>query len=280
MCYEFKGMINISKLIDLTGKRFGKLTVLERVEDHVKPSGQHVPMWRCRCDCGNEIITSGQLLRNGNTKSCGCIRTLDLTNKRFGRLTVIKRSEDHVAPCGSKQIMWHCVCDCGNEIETSTGSLRSGNTKSCGCLQKDIASEKFKKHGLSGTRLYRIWVHIKDRCYNKENDSYINYGARGITVCDEWKNDFESFRDWALENGYSDELSIDRIDVDIGYCPDNCKWSTVYEQSRNKRCNNYFTHNGKTLCLTDWANELGISYSTLYSRLIYKRIPFDVAINM
>lgn len=165
----------------------------------------------------------------------------DLTGQRFGRLTVIcdsgKRKRSFV--------VWRCVCDCGNIAEVKTDSLKSGNTKSCGCLHDERAIEKCKKmndssnkyktHGMTGTRIFRIYCGMKNRCYNKTNKDYKHYGSRGIKVCDEWLADFMAFYNWAIANGYSDELTIDRKDVNGNYAPDNCKWSTRAEQARNQR---------------------------------------------
>ena len=124
---------------------------------------------------------------------------------------------------------------CGNTFKAQLQHINSGNTKSCGCYNKRRASETHKTHGLKNTRLYSIWSKLKDRTLNPKNKQYNDYGGRGITICDEWKNDFMSFHDWAMENGYSDELSIDRIDNNGGYYPENCRWTTSIIQNRNKR---------------------------------------------
>jgi hypothetical protein len=124
---------------------------------------------------------------------------------------------------------------CGNEFKARSHHIKSGDTKSCGCYNKRRASETHKTHGLKGTRLYEAWDNIKNRTLNPRNKHYLDYGGRGITICEEWKNDFMSFYDWAMSNGYSDELSIDRIDNDGNYCPENCRWSNQVIQSRNQR---------------------------------------------
>ena len=124
---------------------------------------------------------------------------------------------------------------CGNNFKATTYDIKSKNTKSCGCYHKRRASETNKTHGLGTTRLYSIWAEIKKRTLNPKNKQYNDYGGRGITICDEWKNDFMSFYNWAMENGYSDELSIDRIDNDGNYCPENCRWTTPTIQARNQR---------------------------------------------
>ena len=124
---------------------------------------------------------------------------------------------------------------CGNEFRTQINSVKNGDTKSCGCYNIKRLRERFIKHGLYKSKLYRIWRNIKDRVLNPKKERYINYGGRGITICEEWKNDFMSFYNWAMGNGYSDELSIDRIDNDGNYCPENCRWTTPTIQARNQR---------------------------------------------
>lgn len=193
---------------------------------------------------------------------------IDLTNRQFGRLTVVKRVGTYTSPKGGKTPIWLCQCECGNCIEVMASNLRNGNTKSCGCLRKDIEHKSMFKHGEEGTRLYRIWQHMKYRCSNSpSNDHYGNYAARGITVCDEWANDYSTFAEWARQNGYSDELTIDRIDVNGNYEPSNCRWATIAEQSRNKTTTFYVTIDGETKCLKDWAREFGIKYSTVQMRI-------------
>lgn len=167
------------------------------------------------------------------------MKRIDLTGQRFGRLTVIERDGTDK---NGRNVMWLCVCDCGGTTRTTTTHLRNGHAQSCGCLFREKLIEGGEKtrfattHGKSRTRLYRILTGMKSRCYNPQSHKYPLYGARGITVCDEWKNSFQAFYEWAIANGYSDDLSIDRIDNDRGYSPNNCRWSTVTEQNRNRRC--------------------------------------------
>ena len=144
---------------------------------------------------------------------------------------------------------------CGEEFKANTYSINRGNTKSCGCYQKRRTSETQKTHGLNSTRLYKIWKEIKRRTLNPKHKQYKDYGGRGITICDEWKNDFMPFYNWALSNGYSDELSIDRIDNDGNYCPENCRWTTRTMQSRNQRIQKNNKSGFKGVCYHKGSNK-------------------------
>ena len=162
----------------------------------------------------------------------------DLTSQRFGKLVVIEQNGYKSFPCGSRKVLWKCKCDCGNTTIVTSNELSTGHVKSCGCLQKETSSvngKKNKKHGMADSRIYYIWSSMKARCNNPNLKAYHNYGGRGITVCDEWKDNFEAFKEWALKNGYSDDLTIERKDVDGNYCPENCCWITLSEQGKNRR---------------------------------------------
>lgn len=258
------------KALDLTGQKYGKLTVIKRSLPRRTSGGHSKTMWLCECGCGNFTEVSTISLRNGNTKSCGCYRKeseskadySDLTGERFGRLTVIERK-------GSvkKRALWLCQCDCGNTTLVTTNSLKTGNTQSCGCYRLERDVEVNTTHGGTGTRLYNIWNGIKSRCSNPNDTCYQHYGARGITVCDEWKNDFSSFRKWALENGYADNLTIERKDVNGNYEPNNCCWITLVQQGYNKTNSVLITRNGETKTMTEWARIFGIPYKTISYRL-------------
>ena len=142
--------------------------------------------------------------------------------------------------------------------------MRRGLVKSCGCLNRDQPHKTI--HGDRQTRLYKIWIDMRQRCSNPNNSAYKNYGDRGIRVCSEW-NDYQVFKEWAMGNGYDENLTIERVDVDGGYNPDNCKWITRKDQGFNRRNNHVLTYNGETKTLTEWCNELNLSYDMVRGRL-------------
>ena len=190
----------------------------------------------------------------------------DLSNRRFGKLTVLYR-EGFVKQGRQNVFTWKCICDCGNETHVTSHELTHGHTKSCGCIRRERASKLSYKHGESHTsRLYREWASMKLRCYSKNRKDYINYGGRGIKVCEEWK-DYFSFRNWALKNGYSDDLTLDRIDVNGNYEPLNCRWADAETQANNKRNSKFITYNGKRQTVSQWAKELNIPASRIFDRL-------------
>lgn len=191
------------------------------------------------------------------------MKLIDLTGQKFGRLTVVKRAEN--SPKGEAR--WQCVCDCGNEHTVCGSYLRNGKSRSCGCLNKEVAAGRRTSHGGTDTRLYSIWRNIKTRCENERAKGYGRYGGRGITVCPEWHDSFEAFRDWAMETGYRDDLTIDRIDNDGPYSPENCRWATVKEQANNTRRNRVITAYGEKRTLNAWSEITGIPKSTIQNRL-------------
>lgn len=195
-------------------------------------------------------------------------RFIDLTNQKFGRLTVIKRV-DQKTP-----IRWLCKCECGNLKEVYATHLRSGNTLSCGCLareiavkmghQRDIGKRSFK-HGDFGTKLYGIWAGMKRRCYNRNTKYYADYGGRGIKVCEEWQ-EYINFKQWAVSAGYKEGLTIERINVDFDYLPDNCKWISIHEQNLNKRNSVRIEYQGKIYSLKEIAAITGLKERTIQGR--------------
>lgn len=196
-------------------------------------------------------------------------KCIDLTGQKFGRLTVIERTENHISPRGKTYAKWRCVCECGNYIDVQGRNLRSGETKSCGCFAKEKSKERMTTHGHCKDRVYNILGAMKQRCYNSNHNEYHIYGGRGITICDEWLGEHgtENFIEWALSSGYRDDLTIDRIDADGNYEPSNCRWVTRKEQNLNKRNNHLLTYNGKTQTMKQWADETGIKFSTISTRL-------------
>lgn len=181
-------------------------------------------------------------------------RIKNLTGNKYGLLTVIKMRKERGK---HNEVFWICQCDCGNLIDVRANSLQQGKTTSCGCSRK--------KHGMNDTRLYRIWNGMKNRCNNPKRKDYHKYGGRGVSVCNEWNN-FISFLEWAELNGYADELTLERIDVNGNYEPDNCIWATPIEQANNKTNTPHIEYNNEIVTLKQLSELTGINYQTLFRR--------------
>ena len=190
---------------------------------------------------------------------------------KIGRWTVVSYS-------GNSK--WLCVCECGAAKNVQSTHLKNGTSKSCGCIAREkLASRNFVHGDSKNNRLYRIWCHMIGRCYNETDARYSSYGGRGIDVCEEWKTNYSVFKEWALANGYSDSLSIDRKDNDSGYNPANCRWATPQMQSNNRRSNHLIEYNGETKTMTEWAECLGIKIGTLKDRLYRLNWPPEKALS-
>lgn len=204
---------------------------------------------------------SGEILRERTAWNAK-----DLTGQKFGRLTVIKKAENIRTAKGKIITRWICKCECGKETTVRAGQLVIGKTQSCGCLRYERLKETNTKHKMSKTKLYQKWSHMMQRCENPNVERYSHYGGRGIKVCDEWHN-FKNFKEWAKSSGYSENLTLDRINVDGNYCPDNCRWVSWNVQANNTTRNHYITYNGETHSLSEWSKILNISYTVLRARI-------------
>ena len=190
-------------------------------------------------------------------------KRVDLTGQKFGRLTVLEFAGHNKH--GSA--LWKCRCDCGNYKIAATKLLRDGHTSSCGCYRKEVSKRLNTIHGIRYTRINRIYSSMKQRCYNPKCDEYYSYGGRGISVCQEWKDSVVSFAEWAYQNGYSDNLTLDRINVNGNYEPSNCRWVSIKVQANNKTNNVYHTINGIAKTLPDWCDYYGVPYKIVKGRI-------------
>jgi hypothetical protein len=240
------------RVVDLTGKRFGQLVVknFDRVDDFGS-------WWLCQCDCGAQKVIRASALKCGDSKSCG--HREDLTGERFSRLLVVGK-DNTPTKSKRKRVKWSCLCDCGNTTSVSSDNLKSGNTMSCGCHKNTVSVT----HGMTGTPTYKVWDHMMGRCTNENDGGYVDYGGRGIKVCDRWY----SFANFVADMGIKPEgLEIDRMDNAGDYTPENCRWVTRKVNCRNTRSNRYITLGDVTKCLVEWEEETGIPKDTIRSRL-------------
>jgi hypothetical protein len=196
-------------------------------------------------------------------------RIVDLTERRFGRFLVLRRANDHLSPSGRRYVMWLCRCDCGQERAVLGDNLRSGATASCGCFKLDQTRKAKTTHGhragAKSSHVYGVWAAMHRRCRNPQDKSWVNYGGRGIKVCPQW-------HDFAVFLGDMGEphkgMTLDRIDVNGDYCPENCRWATMREQQNNRSNNRRVVHRGISMTLADASRKSGIEYSVLYARSI------------
>lgn len=192
------------------------------------------------------------------------MRLKDLTGQKFGRLTVIER-----APNKGKKTMWRCKCDCGNETVVAGGNLTNGHIVSCGCYNDERRIEAHTKHGMSNKKMYATWLSRRRRCYDTRCPAYKNYGGRGITMCDRWRDDFGAFYEDVSKMPHYGEVgyTLERIDNNGNYCPENCCWATAKQQSNNRRSNVMIAYLGRTQTLGQWVEELGLNYKRTRKRI-------------
>lgn len=249
--------------IDITGQRFGTWQATGYAGDG---------KWDCRCDCGAAQTVSGKELRRGHFRWCdGCgqkrpaTHRIDLTGQRFGRL-MVTGAAPRLGPHDDTR--WHCQCDCGELRIVRSKALRRGMTRSCRCYTKEVTAKRNATQNfrvVRNRREYSVWFAMQARCYNPEQLSYEYYGGRGITVCARWRDSFAAFLEDMGKRPAG--TSIDRIDNNGPYAPDNCRWATQKEQMRNTSRSRFVEANGKRMIITDWARETGISTELIYQRI-------------
>lgn len=193
----------------------------------------------------------------------------DIVGKKFNRLTVLSfdHKKPHPNPTKGYFYFYKCQCECGNITVVKRERLISLETKSCGCYGKELRHSLLATKRELNYRLYRIWCGMKQRCYNPNNERYIHYGNKGISICSEWLENYDNFYNWAINNGYSEKLSIDRIDNNSNYEPSNCRWTNAKNQATNRTTTNFITYNNQTLSISEWSCKLGINRYTLDSRI-------------
>lgn len=243
---------------DITGQRFGNLVVKEFAYT-THTSGAY---WLCDCDCGNSKVICGASLRRGRSTCCGCHNSENIIGKKFNRLTVLGLD----AIIDNRRHLL-CKCDCGNTAIVARNKLVTGHTRSCGCLQIEKIVTFNYKHGMARTPTHNSYSSMIQRCYDKGNNSYPNYGGRGIKVCEEWLGDLGFNNFYASMKERPTNTTLDRIDNNGNYSPENCRWSTKETQEKNKRSTYNIEYKGEIKCLSDWAKIFNRSYVTIKYRL-------------
>lgn len=253
---------------DLTGRVFGDWTVLEMCPPEYSPSGYKIYKAKCQCVCGRIKNVRCCHLTGGRSTSCGCrsaktrMETIyDLTGKTFGELYVESRAGFHESAGGSKSALWNVRCGCGKMFVSPTHRLTKGEVKRCPQCSIDIHA----KHRMSDSRLYNVYKGIKSRCYYDKHHHYKYYGERGIKMCDEWKSNFLAFYNWSIINGYDEnaprgQCTIDRIDPNGDYCPENCRIVTNTEQQNNTRHNIIIEYKDETYTAKQFSEAFNIPY--------------------
>lgn len=255
------------------GVRVGKLKILREIERATHPNGRTSRRFECICDCGNKTYALLDNLKKYHSTSCGhCGRDNKeievVPNQKFGMLTIIREVEPKTDKKGGKIRYVECVCECGKICKVRLHALRQARVRSCGCLRAE-ATKKYTKHGLANRHpLYGIWKGMKERCVNPNSFAYKDYGGRGIAVCDQWLHNFSNFHEWCISNRWREGLSIDRIDNDKGYSPDNCRFVDIFTQARNKRNNRQITYKGKIWhSVAQFCSDMNIPYRRFYQRI-------------
>lgn len=243
---------------DLTGKKFNMLKVIT-----IEKRENGKIYWKCKCDCGEEKVLDSCAIKKN--KSCGCLRRIE----RYKDLVGYENEDIIVVSFSHKRkgsTYWNCSCKhCGKISAKESANIKNG-LATCKCIHNKRIGESKRKMGRD-TEIYSKWCGMKTRCYNNRERCFVDYGGRGITVCDEWLNDFESFYDWSIQNGWEKGYSIERKDVDGNYCPENCCWIPLREQAINKRNTIYVELNGEVKRLKEWCEIYGLNYKTVYNRI-------------
>ena len=243
--------------VDISGQRFGRLVAIAYIGRTLKGKKSPASFWNCRCDCGTEKIIRLGFLRNGLTRSCGCLQAaVSVIGKRFERLLVVSQ----------KGTICQCICDCGTFHTVESGCLKGSDTRSCGCLQRELVGAKFRTHGDSKSSEHCSWRGAKTRCFNPNDSEFHNYGKRGITMCERWVKSYLNFlKDMGRKP--TPKHSLERINVNGNYEPSNCCWATQKQQCNNRRNNRLLTFRGRTQNVQRWAEELGLKKQVINGRL-------------